>query len=675
MNHADLLRDLIVLYGMAMAIAYVMRRARQSTVVGYLLTGVIAGPFGLRLISDTSAVELLAEVGVELLLFTIGLELSLGKLARMKQLVLGAGSLQVVGTVLAVLGVLLAMGLAAREALFWGFLVATSSTAIVIKLLHERGELDTVHGRVVLGVLLFQDLCVVPMMALLPALAAPGAARAFAILLALGKSLAVVGAILLGARYLFPRLLRAIVLVRSRELFVIAVVFFALGTAWGAAQLGLSLALGAFLAGIVLSESEYGHQVMAEILPFRDSFNSLFFIAVGMLIDVRFVAAKAPVLAGIVAVVLAGKIVTAGGPVLALGFPLRMAALVALALAQVGEFAFVLLGEGARLGLVTPERYQMFLAAAMLTMVATPLLVAAGPRVSFWVAEREGARHAGRHKRLALDREAEQLRGHVVICGYGMNGRRLARLLRENGLPYLVLEMNPRVVRAARAEGEPIHFGDVGSPEILRRAGIGHARAIVFAISDPVILPRAISHAHLLNPDVHILARIKRMADARELRLAGATDVVAEELEAWMEIAVRTLRLYGMARDAVAAQMAGLRGEDDEMQRILPIPGQPLRHLWHLLPQVGIEVLVVAPGSPLAGAELRALDLRARAGAAVLAVVRTSDVIHNPDAGFRFAEGDQVVLIGSREQLDAAFALLQELQPGAHGHDRGAPSS
>ncbi len=432
MESAELLRDLIVLYGMAMAIAYLMRRARQSTVVAYLLTGVVAGPFGLRLISNAAAVELLAEVGVAPLLFTIGLELSLDKLARMRQLVLGAGSLQVAATVLVTFGVLAWWGLTVRASLFWGFLVATSSTAIVMKLLHERGELDTVHGRVVLGVLLFQDLSVVPMVALLPALAAPGAAQALQILLALAKSLAVVGTILLGARYLFPRLLRAVVLVRSRELFVIAAIFFALGTAWGAAELGLSLALGAFLAGIVLSESEYGHQVMAEILPFRDSFNSLFFISVGMLIDLRFVAAHGALLAAIVVAIVAGKLLTAGGPVWALGFPLRMAALVALALAQVGEFAFVLLREGARLGVVPADRYQMFLAAAVLTMMATPTLVLVSPRVSVWLTARtEGlrrARRAGARSWLEPDRETEQLRDHVLVCGYGLNGCRLARL-------------------------------------------------------------------------------------------------------------------------------------------------------------------------------------------------------------------------------------------------------
>lgn len=658
MHEPAILRDLIVLYGLAMIIAFLMRRARQSTLVGYLLTGIVAGPFGLKLIADMMAVEILAEVGVALLLFTIGLELSFGKLAQMKTIVLGAGSLQLTGTVLGSLGVLLILGFTVKESFFWGFLIAASSTAIVLKLLQERGELETTHGRAVLGILLFQDLCVVPMMAVLPALAAPGAAQGFTILLALGKSLAVVGGILLGARYLFPPVLRAIVLVRSRELFGITIIFFALGTAWGAAALGLSLAIGAFLAGLVLSESEYGHQVMAEILPFRNSFNSLFFISIGMLIDVGFVARHAALLGSVTAAILVGKLVTTGLAVRLMSYPLRMAVLVGLGLAQVGEFSIILLREGFRLNLVTSERYQLFLAATVLTMMLAPGLIALGPRISRWIV----AKDAGEGSSLAPGATTEQLSDHVIICGFGMNGRRLAHLLMANHLPYVVIEMNGRLVRSAREQGEPIYFGEVSNMEILKRAGAGNARAIVFAISDPTVLARGISNARHLNPDLHIVARTKRLAEAQELRIAGATDVVAEEIEAWMEIAARVLRLYGMQREAAAEQLETLRAGDYDMARILPLPGQPLRHLWHLLPEVDLELFIVAPGSPLEGKDLRQLELRPRTGGMVLAVVRGPQVIHNPSSDMQLAGGDQLVLVGSREQLKLAFELLGEHQ-------------
>ncbi len=666
MDSSTLLRDLIVLFGTATLIAFLMRRLRQSTVIGYLLTGLVAGPWGLKLISNTATVERLAEVGVALLLFTIGLELSIGRLARLRQFVLGAASLQIGLTILLTAAALIAGGAHWRQGFFWGFLAAASSTAIVLKVLEERLELETLQGRLVLGILIFQDLCVVPMMALLPGLAAPRASQLLHLVSALGESLLILGMILLGARYLFPRLLQAIVSTHSRELFVIATVFFALGTAWGAARLGLSLALGAFLAGVVLSESEYGHQAMAAILPFRDTFSSLFFIAVGMLIDLRFVAGHALLLVEIATAIVLGKFLAGVAAVRVMGFPLRVAALTGLGVAQVGEFSFVLLREGARLGLVRSAEYQIFLAAAVITMAATPGLLAASPRLARWLGQR-----GERRSRLQPDEKTERLEDHVVICGFGENGRRLARLLREHALPYVIIEVNGRQVRAARAAGEPIYFGDVGNLEILRRAGVAHARAVVFAISDPLLLPRAISHARLLNPDVHIIARMKRLADARDLRMAGASEVVAEELEAWMEIAVRVMRLYGMPREALAEQLASWRGEDYDMQRILFLPGQPLRHLWHLLPEVDLELFVISPGSHLEGIEIRNLDLRARTGAAILAVVRSAEVVHNPPSDLRFRAGDQLVLIGSRQELAAAFERLNQ---GSH-HAEPRPAS
>ncbi|MBI3406329.1 MAG: cation:proton antiporter, partial [Acidobacteria bacterium] len=501
--------------------------------------------------------------------------------------------------------------------------------------------------------LLFQDLCVVPMMAIVPALAAPGATQAIHILLALLKSLVLVSGILLGAKFLFPKLLHAIVLLRSRELFVIASIFFALGTAWGASYFGLSLALGAFLAGIVISESEYGHQIMADILPFRDSLNSLFFISVGMLIDSRFVAKHGLLLMAISAVIIVGKATAASLPVLAMGYPLRLAAISGFTLAQVGEFSFVLLREGSRLSLITEAHYQIFLAASVITMVLTPSMIAASQPVSRWFGRR--AKHKEGHIHVA---EKEHLHDHIIICGFGLNGQRLAALLDENQIPYVVLEMNHRTVRDARKRGVHIYFGDVSNPEILQIAGAVHARAIVFALSDAAILPRAISNARLLSRNVHVIARTKRVEDVAELREAGATDVIAEELEAWMEIVVRVLRLYGMPRELVAAQLIRLREGDYTMLREMPVPGQPIQHLAHLLPEVQVEMIFIIPDASAAGKTLREMEIPTKTGALVIAVVRYSDVTHNPSPDFLLEPGDQVLLIGTREQLEKTSKLF-----------------
>ena len=659
---------MLLLLGLATLMSFLMRRLSQSTVVGYLLTGLVAGPYGLRMISNVQTVEILAEIGVALLLFTVGVEFSLERLARMKQVALGGGSLQLGITVVLTMAVLMLAGLKTGDALFWGFLVAVSSTAIVMKVLEERNEVETMPGRISLGILLFQDLCVVPMMVLVPVLAARESAQFMPVLMALGKSLVVVALIVTSAQYLFPRLLRAVAGVRSREVFVIATLFSTLAIAWGASLMGLSLALGAFIAGVVISESEYAHQAIAAIIPFRDSFSSLFFVAIGMLIHVRYAVGHAPVVLGVTAAILLGKLLAGTAAVRILGFPARLAVVCGLAVAQVGEFSFVLLREGERRGMVSEAFYQVFLSAAVLTLAATPGMVAAGPHVARWF----GRQRAFPGEAAAGDTE-EAMTDHVIICGYGENGRRLAALLRENNLPYVIVDVNMRAVRAAKAAGERIYFGDLSSSEILRRAGAEQARAVVFAVSDPAILPLAISHARMLNPEIQIIARVKRIAFAAELRRVGATHVVAEEIEAWTEIAVRVLRIFGVPREVLAKQLGELRAGDYDMQRILPLPGEPLRHLRQLLPEVDLEQFIVMPGSRLAGMELGEVDLRGRSGAVVVAVVRDPSVIYNPAPGTMLAAGDQIVLMGSRPQLAAAHEALSEIQAGATAAQRTPP--
>lgn len=560
MEHGEILRDLLILFGFATLVAVALQRARQSTIVAYLLTGLLTGPSGLRLITNHEAIELMAEIGVVLLLFTIGIEFSLAKLLQMRQVVLGAGSRQVGLTILACLSVALLLGLPWRQGLFWGFLIAASSTAIVLKLLSERQELDSMHGRAILGVLLFQDLCVVPMMALIPALTAPSTAIAFDILLALGKALAVVAGILLVAHYFFPPLWRTIVQLRNKEIFLIATIFFALGTAWVSSALGLSLALGAFLAGLALSESEFAHQILSEILPFRDSFSSLFFISVGMLINLNFVSENWMGVGAAAAGIFVLKVLTAAGAVLTLGFPLRMSLLVGLALAQVGEFSFILLQQGASLRLISESGYQTFLAAGVISMMLTPIVIQVSPVLAARLSEMGGLHRFFPEPSVPeLEQRATRLNNHVIICGYGLNGRLTARVLHSTGIPYLVLETNPETVRRAAIEGEPIFFGDGSNQGILEHAGAAHARAIVFAISDPSVLGRAVSSARSLNPGLAILVRTKRLEDEPPLKRVGASQVVSEEMEAAEEIIIHLLNLYGQSRRQAFEKIQSVR--------------------------------------------------------------------------------------------------------------------
>ncbi len=501
MQHYILLRDLLILFGFATLIAVILRRARQSAIVAYLLTGIVVGPSVLHVITNREAIETMAEVGVALLLFTIGMEFSLNKIVSMRKLVWGAGGRQVMLTIGVVLGLAFLSSYTWRQGVYWGFLVAASSTAIVLKLLLEREELESIHGRAIVGVLLFQDLCVVPMMAILPALSVPSGRIAITVAYALAKVVGAGALILFAARFFFPLLWSRIAEVRTNEIFIIAVIFFSLGTAWASAALGLSLALGAFIAGLALSESSYAHQIHAEILPFRDSFNSLFFISVGMLLDLRFVYNHWAAVLGIAALIFGLKTLTGLSAVLSMGFAARKSLLVGLSLAQVGEFSFVLLHQGERLNLIPAGEYQIFLAAAIITMMLTPSIVQLSPHIATRMPEMQRLRRFFPEPgELELAAQASPLRDHVIVCGYGLNGRLLAQALRRQGIAYLVLELDPAIVSRATAEGESIFFGDSTKADILEKAGVRRARVLVFAISDPFLQPRAVATARALNP-------------------------------------------------------------------------------------------------------------------------------------------------------------------------------
>ncbi|MEW6325094.1 MAG: monovalent cation:proton antiporter-2 (CPA2) family protein [Nitrospirota bacterium] len=543
MAQAEFIRDLVVIFGVSLAIVLLFHRLRMPSIAGFLIAGAVIGPYGLNLIDDLERVELLAEVGVVLLLFTIGLEFSLARLSRIRKFALSGGTLQVGLTIAVTALVALALfGLTPQQSVFWGFLIALSSTAIVLKLLLERGELDAPHGRLTLGILIFQDLIVVPMMIGLPFLSGSAGDGPVRMIATLVKSLLLVAAILVAARWLLPKALAVVVRTRSRELFVITVLLICAGTAWLAEMQGLSLALGAFIAGLVISESEYGHQALADVMPFRDSFISLFFVSVGMLLDLRAAVEMLPVAAAVTVGVLLLKAIVGGGVTLVLGYPWRVAALVGLMLPQVGEFSFVLAEAGQGYGLLSPGAYQLFLIISTLTMLATPFLIQAAPHLLM------GAESAGLGARSIAPPPAEEEphRDHVMIAGYGLNGRNLARVLRDAAIPYLVIDLHAEAIRQGRAAGEPIYYGDVTQREVLQRMGIAAARMVVLAISDPFATRRAVQVARQANSKIHIVARTRYVREVDELLRLGANEVVPEEFETSLEMFELALREYGV---------------------------------------------------------------------------------------------------------------------------------
>ena len=559
------LAEFVIVLAASVVIIFLSHKLRLPSVVGFLLTGVLIGPGGLSLIKNTGTVDVMAEIGVVMLLFTIGLEFEPARLKRIQRDFWAGGGLQVSLTVSATVIVLLLLRLPLREAFFYGFLVSLSSTAVVLKILGDRGETDSPQGRISLGILIFQDVAIVPMIALVPVLADAGGVSVGAIALRFGLSAAAIAAAFVLARKLMPPILHLVVKTRIREVFLIATLFLCLGMALLTSSLGLSLALGAFLAGVLLAESEYSHQVVSDVLPFKDVFNSLFFISVGMLLDVGAVTAFLPAVLGLVAgiIVLKASIVvlTAG----LLGYGSRIAVLTGLALAQVGEFSFVLAGVGRANGFLKGDIFQAFIASSILTILATPLLIHASPAL----AER-GARKLRWKKRggEAGAKSGRDLEGHVIIAGFGLNGRNLAHVLKESGIGYVILELNPVTVRAAAAEGEPIIFGDVSSPTILAEACVEKARGIVFAISDPAMTRRGVKAVKAINPAIFVIVRTRYAAETDDLLGLGADDVIPEEFETSIEIFTRVLE-----RVPRAAQRRRRPGQGPARRMLRDAPG------------------------------------------------------------------------------------------------------
>src|SRR6266542_1193777 len=560
------LAPLAIVFLAALASAYVLHRLRQPPLIGFLLAGALVGPFGLGLVPDVEAVTTLAEAGVVLLLFTVGLELELPNLKRLGRIVWLAGPIQVAGTIALVSAVGLLAGYELKRSVFFGFLVALSSTAILLTLLVDRRELDSPHGKLIVGILIFQDLAVVPMMLAVPSLAGGPGKGLPAALVALGKTAAAAAFLVVAARFLVPRLLRVLAGTQQKAIFVVAVLFLVLGASLATAWAGLSAALGAFLAGLAISESDYGHQAMADIAPFRDAFNALFFVSIGMLFNPRTLAARPDLVIGLILLILVGKAAFGALPASLLGFGPRVAVVVGLSLAQIGEFSFVLLSQGLSFSLISPAYYQAFLGAAILSMLATPFL----SEQSHAVAARLG-RVALKRSDQAGEGSALAGEGHVLVLGFGHMGETLARVLARAKVPHRVLDLNPERVARGKDKNVPIEYGDTMSDVVLKRAGIQRARAAILLLSDPRATRQTLRLCRQLAPSAFLLVRTRYLADIPDLSALGADEVVAEEFETSFEISRRTLGKLGLPVPWIEDETAEMRrSQEDAFRRLTP---------------------------------------------------------------------------------------------------------
>jgi CPA2 family monovalent cation:H+ antiporter-2 len=620
------------------------RRLGIPPIVVYLVAGVISGPGMLGLVGHSKSVDALAEIGVALLLFGVGIEFSLEKLRRMVGFLIAGGAVQVVATIAVTAGIMVAIGRPGPEAVVAGFLVALSSTALVFKMLEGSGALDAPSGQAVAGILLFQDLALVPMMLLLPALAGPGesvAGAAAAALLRAGVALAGIVAL---ARFVLPRTLELTAHARLPELFPSVALLAAFGTALMATGLGLSFPLGAFLAGLALSGTPYAHQVFAELLPLRDAFVALFFTSIGALLDPGVLAES-----GVLVAVLVGAVVVKGvisGAVIGVGWrSAKLGVLGGCALAQIGEFSFVLSRQAVELGILSPTVEQAFLAAAVLTMAATPFVYFGGRRLTLLdVASRV---------------DAGQVSGHVVVVGYDVTGQAVARVLGSTSIPFVVLDMDPARVRAGIAEGLPVHFGDGSRRGTLEGAGIARARAVVVAVSDALASRRITALASQLNPRATVLVRAHEVEEIAELERLGASEVIPAEFEASIELFVRLLQHLGVPRHVARVQEGIIRLGNYHSLRGAPATFEMMADIERLIGGGIVESAEVMKASEADGRTLGELDFRSRTGAVVLTMIRDEKPVSNPDDSVQLRAGDRLVVYGPHAAIAAAIELLE----------------
>jgi CPA2 family monovalent cation:H+ antiporter-2 len=658
MEELEFLQSLVIIFGISSIVIFALNKLRVPSVVGFLIAGIFLGPYGLELIRDVHLVEIFAEIGVVLLLFTIGLEFSLKKLLTLRKTIFFGGFLQVfiTSSVVFLLAFLFQQG--TNTSLMLGFLTALSSTAIVMKLLFEKAEIDSPHGRISMGILIFQDLFVVLFILMIPVLA--GTHRGLTeISLVLIESFGIIAAVIISARWIVPKALHQIVHTRIRELFVMSIIFICLGTAFLTYKLGLSLAFGAFIAGLIISESEYSYQAISDILPFKDSFNGLFFVSVGMLMDIHFFLAHFTTVILVVLTIILLKTLTTTAATLLIGSHLRVSLHSGLILSQIGEFSFVIAVIALKAGLLSEGTYQFFLSSAIFTMLLTPLFVAFSPQLSAWMASRSLlARLHEMRAHTDATKEYDKKTDHVIIIGFGLNGRNLALVLKELEVSYVILELNSQAVAEMHEKGEPIFYGDGTSQEILHKMGIDTAKVVVIAISDPSAARKITKITREKNPNLYIVVSTKYLDEVEDLLTEGADEVVPAEFETSIELFSRILRFYHMPRALINQYAEKFRKDHYN----LFFRGETPKRLFHdtvaVMPDTDYESYIVESGSAAVNSSLQRLDIQNRTGALMIAVKRGAQTVSGPAPDFVFQEGDIVFLIADRPALATANRLF-----------------
>ncbi|MBK6265736.1 cation:proton antiporter [Marivirga sp. S37H4] len=663
-----ILSDIVVILGLAIFVILLFRRLKVPPIIGFLITGIIAGPYGFQMIDATEGVRVFAEIGVILLLFIIGIEFSIKSLASIKKAVFIGGTIQVFATVLVVSLVAYNIGFELNSAIFLGFIFSLSSTAIVLNILKDKGETATPHGKTILAILIFQDIIVVPMMLFTPLLAGESSNIWLEILSMLVKAALLIAFVLVSAKYIVPWLFYQIAKTKSKEMFVLVVVLVCFSVAWLSSFLGLSLALGAFLAGIIISESEYSHQAASNILPFHELFTSFFFVSIGMLLDIFFVADHFLIIVALTmaVIIVKGIIATFAGTMLA--YPARTSLRIGLSLFQVGEFAFILATVGLTYGLISDNINQYFLSVSLFSMGITPIIIGFSGKWADKIASNKIATKLGEQTQkvfftfsdtsVETSVENEDLDKHIVIIGFGLNGRNVAKAAKSVGIPYIISELNTETIRKHKAEGEPIIYGDAIQPDVLKSLSVHKAKVIVIAISDTIATRRIISNIRMISSTVHIIVRTRFITEVEENLRLGADEVIPEEFETSVEIFTRVLNQYLVPQKKIKEFIRGIRSDNYEMLRGV-LKRNPLQKITEEFPDLTTASYEIERDhSEITNKPISETNIRKNFGVTVIGIKRGLELNTQIGPETTPKKGDIIIVFGKPEDLEHFYEKI-----------------
>jgi len=657
--HLPLLQDIIILLSFSTVIVYLFQRFNIPSILGFLFTGVLIGPFGIGLISVVDEIEIIAEIGVILLLFVIGMELSLKQLVTMRKTVLVGGFIQVGVSVLLATTIYHYLNFSWPESIFIGFLFSLSSTAIVLKILQDRNEISEPQGRNALGILIFQDIIVVPMMLVTPIMAGQDNNIGEEIISLLIKSVLVIIFTYVSARYIVPKLLLIVVRAKSKELFLLTTISLCFIVTFITAEAGLSLALGAFLAGLIISESEYSHQATGTIIPFKVLFTSIFFISIGMMLDLNFFWKNSIVILSLVLFVFISKAFIASLAVSVLKYPKRIVILTGLSLFQIGEFSFILSKVGVDNGLLSFKMNQYFLSVSIITMFLTPFVIIYSNKIStliiniFWKKKSDESIS----KVSEEISESTNLKNHLVIIGYGVNGKNLERVAKYAEIPFVIIESDADIVRKEKLNGKPIIFGDAKDDHILHLACIENARVVVVAISDSNATKKIISCVRTISQSVYLIVRTKYFERIDTYTELGADEVISEKFETSIEIFSRVLHNYLFPIHRLD-NLINLIREDNyktlqskkSLTNIFNKPNLPKPNI------VGVRLL--ADSGDIVGKTIKQSKIISEYGIHILAIVRNDEMINSFTSEETLVQNDIVYINGTLENIEHFYAAV-----------------